>query len=78
MDEIIDIRKTALDILSHLCRQRPDASKMVVEIGILGTCLDFIKQYPSEVIDSDVLCNCLDLVSEFISPSSKNLDGLLK
>ena len=78
LDEVIDIRKTGLDILSHLCRTRPDAAKIVVEIGVLETCLDYIKKYPSEAIDPDVLCNCLDLVSEFIHPSSKSLDGLLK
>ena len=42
LDELIDIRITGLDILSHLCHNRSDASKIVVEIGILDTCLDFI------------------------------------
>ena len=78
IDQQIEIRKTGLDVLSYLCQQRQDANKAVEALGILEICFDFIKQYPSEIIDHDVLCNCLDLVSEFVHPESKSLEKLMK
>jgi hypothetical protein len=70
MDEMVDIRKTALDILAFLGRTREDVMKIVMEIGIIDLSLEYIKCYPTEAIDNEVLISCLNLVSFAIQSDS--------
>ena len=45
---------------------RADVQQIMQELGIVDMCLGYIKSYPDELIDYDVLSYCLDLVSAVI------------
>jgi CRISPR/Cas system Type II protein with McrA/HNH and RuvC-like nuclease domain len=63
MDEMVEIRKSALDILAYLGRTREDVLKIIKEIEILDLALEYIKAYPNEFIDNEVLISSLNLIS---------------
>ena len=68
MDEMVEIRKSALDVLAFMSRTREDVLQIVLSIGLLDLSLGYIKQYPTESIDNEVLISCLHLVS-FVAQS---------
>ena len=63
MDEMVEIRKASLDILAYLSRSREDVLGIVLKIGVLDLSLSYIKAYPTESIDNEVLISCLHLTS---------------
>ena len=63
MDEMVEIRKSALDILAYMARTKPNVINIILEIEILEMALEYVKQYPNETIDNEVLISCLNLVS---------------
>lgn len=63
MDEMVEIRRSSLEIIAFMSRTREDVLQIVLKIGLLDLSLTYIKQYPTESIDSEVLISCLHLVS---------------
>ena len=78
MDEMLQIRKASLDILGYVCKNRPEAQVILHEIGVVDMCLDYIKNYPDELIDHEVLIYSLDVIACLVQYSQENSDYVLK
>ena len=51
-----------------------DVQQIILEIGILDLSLQYIKDYPKELIDTEVLGHSLDIVSYIIQSSSDHVE----
>ena len=77
MDEMIEIRLIGLQMMSYLSSIRPDVQKLINQIGILELCLQYIQNYPDELIDADIVSTSLDILQSVLS-SSKNIDSIIR
>jgi hypothetical protein len=60
---MLQIRGFGLQILSFLSTQRSDVQALMVEIGIIDICLGYIKCFPDNLVDTEILLTSLDVVS---------------
>ena len=63
MDEMVEIRKVALEIVAYMSRSRQDVIQIVKDVQMLDLTLEYVKNYPNESIDNEVLISSLNLVS---------------
>lgn len=77
IDEMIDIRVSSLDILAHLCQVRRDVHDILVDIGMLKICCEYVQTYPNELVDGKVLSLSLEILSSIFEEKKTVDDGLV-
>ena len=77
IDEMIDIRISSLEILAQLCVMRRDVQDILIEIGILEICCNYVKQYPCQLVDQKVLALSLEILSSIFEEKQSQISGLV-
>lgn len=78
MDEMIEIRKKALEILRAMSLDLKEVQILCIDIGIVDVCLEYVRGYQpdqesDDLIDLDVFCMSLDILSNVAASNRATL-----
>jgi len=73
----LEVRAISLDILGYLIQNKGEVQSLISDLGILDLSLKNIKEYPSSLVNQDVVIHSLEIVSCLVQGKGEEVHKII-